>query len=308
MIGTGGVGGVGPAGAGSAPQHEELAPPGAAGARAEEGAAPERTGAAAGRPLAAAELDRRYGRIAVDAKGRVMRDEAWVLGKRERVDRIHRFAERYPSAAARYLTQLTDVNFSRGVYARAEVMSLVNDYLVPLDAEGRPSSAEWAAYIAAHERGASELELARLFFRAHNAALARAQADPAYAAARAAADPKMLGLCDITLGIAEQAERRLQDSEADPHQVMIESVARFMAEHARAGYLPLNPGDLQLWARAADLSPLEKLLDRVRGAALDEVYLARAMRTMAAIQEAYLKDRLQAVGGFVRRLIDRFRA
>ncbi len=257
-------------------------------------------------PPSPAEMERAYGREVAEADGTVLRDEAWRAAKRAHVDRIRAFAERYPSVGMRYLSLLSDINFSRGVYARAELMSLVNDYRCPTTPDGAPSSPAWAAYAEAHERGASELELARLFYRAHNEGLARALRDPRYQAARAACEPRFRTLCDATLRAAEEIERKLQDPRADPSAIHMEGIAGFLKAHAQAGVLPIRASDVELVVRASDLNPLERLLDAVRGECDDERVMARAMCTMAEIQKDYFETRLDRVREFAGRLARRF--
>jgi len=248
-----------------------------------------------------------HGRTVTGPDGTVIRDEAWRVKKQDHVDRIHRFAEQHPSTGMRYLSLLSDINFSRGVYAEAEVMSLINDYLAPTDASGKPASAAWEAYIGAANRGASDVELTRLFFVAHNEALVRALEDPAYRAAHASASPKLCTLCDVTLKMAEDMERDLKAPGADASLIMMDGIRKFLQAHVEAGVLPLRPGDLDLVMRASNMNPLERLMDKMTGESSDEILMARAMRTVSIIFEGHLRSRLDNVNRFVRNLLDRWR-
>jgi hypothetical protein len=253
-----------------------------------------------------AETERTHGRCVTSIDGRVIRDEEWRARKAAHVDRIHQFSQRYECMGCHVLTLLSDVNFSRGVYAECEVMSLVNDYLAPIDAKtGRPASAEWKAYMDACDRGAPELERNRLFFRAHNEALERAKADPNYQAARDAADRRLLTLCDATLASADDLEKELLEPGADPVNIVMGGIGGWMKAHAKAGIMPITMSDMDLVMRATNLNPIERMLDKIRGETGDEPLMARGMRTMMVMQEKWLKSRVDVVRDLARRLMGR---
>jgi hypothetical protein len=187
-------------------------------------------------------------------------------------------------------------------------MSLVNDHLAPLDAQGKPKSPEWAAYMQACDRGASDLERNRLFFRAHNVALEVAKKDPAYAAARASADRTMLTLCDATLAAAEDLEKKLLKPGADASSIVMGGVAGWLEAHAKAGVIPITFSDLDLVLRASDMSPLEVALDRMAGREQsDEPLMARGMKTFMVMQEHWFRSRVDVVRGFAEKIMRRVR-